>query len=78
MYKHNDGTMIIEKYEAHDTVELETNDYLIWLAREKQKINAIKSAYIIRHSMTRLCTMIIRQSRRSCSTTLQTPAKVHR
>jgi hypothetical protein len=47
MYEHNDGTMIIEKHEAHDTVELETNDYLIWLAREKQKINAIKSAYIM-------------------------------
>lgn len=39
-------TMTIEKHEAHDTVELETNDYLAWLAREKQKINAIKSAYI--------------------------------
>lgn len=39
-------TMAIEKHEAHDTVELETNDYLAWLAREKQKINAIKSAYI--------------------------------
>ena len=38
--------MTIEKHEAHDTVELETNDYLAWLAREKQKINAIKSAYI--------------------------------
>lgn len=47
MYEHNNGTMIIEKHEAHDTVELETNDYLIWLAREKQKINAIKSAYIM-------------------------------
>lgn len=47
MYEHNDRTMIIEKHEAHDTVELETNDYLIWLAREKQKINAIKSAYIM-------------------------------
>ena len=46
MYEHNDRTMIIEKHEAHDTVELETNDYLAWLAREKQKINAIKSAYI--------------------------------
>lgn len=30
-------TMTIEKHEAHDTVELETNDYLAWLAREKQK-----------------------------------------
>lgn len=30
-------TMAIEKHEAHDTVELETNDYLAWLAREKQK-----------------------------------------
>lgn len=38
--------MTVEKHEAHDTVELETNDYLAWLAREKQKINAIKSAYI--------------------------------
>ena len=47
MYEHNDRTMIIEKHEAHDTVELETNDYLIWLAREKQKINAIKSSYIM-------------------------------
>lgn len=47
MYEHNNGTMIIEKHEAHDTVELESNDYLIWLAREKQKINAIKSAYIM-------------------------------
>lgn len=42
---YNDA-MTIEKHEAHDTVELETNDYLAWLAREKQKINAIKSAYI--------------------------------
>ncbi len=47
MYEHNNGTMIIEKHEVHDTVELKTNDYLIWLAREKQKINAIKSAYIM-------------------------------
>lgn len=39
-------TMTIEKHEVHDTVKLETNDYLAWLAREKQKINAIKSAYI--------------------------------
>lgn len=31
------GTMTIEKHEAHDTVELETDDYLAWLAREKQK-----------------------------------------
>lgn len=38
--------MTIKKREAHDTVELETNDYLAWFAREKQKINAIKSAYI--------------------------------
>ena len=47
MYEHNNGTMIIEKHEVHDTVGLKTNDYLIWLAREKQKINAIKSAYIM-------------------------------
>lgn len=47
MCEHNNGTMIIEKREAHDTVELETNDYLAWLAREKQKINAIKTAYIM-------------------------------
>ena len=33
--------------EANDTAELETNDYLAWLAREKQRINAIKSAYIM-------------------------------
>ena len=33
--------------EAHNTAELETNDYLAWLAREKQRINAIKSAYIM-------------------------------
>ena len=43
-------TMTIEKHEARDTVELdtddlETDDYLIWLAREKQRINAIRSAY---------------------------------
>lgn len=47
MHEHNDGTIIIEKHEAHDTAELETNDYLAWLAREKQIINAIKSAYIM-------------------------------
>lgn len=41
-------TMTIEKHEAHDTVELETNDYLAWLAREKQKINAIKSRAVQR------------------------------
>lgn len=46
MHECCNDTMIIEKHEAHDTVELETNDYLAWLAREKQKINAIKSAYI--------------------------------
>lgn len=40
-------TMTIEKHEAHDTVELETDDYLAWLAIEKQRINAIKSAYIM-------------------------------
>ena len=40
-------TMTIEKHEAHDTVELETDDYLAWLAREKPRINAIKSAYIM-------------------------------
>lgn len=40
-------TMTIEKHEAHDAVELETDDYLAWLAREKQRINAIKSAYIM-------------------------------
>lgn len=46
------GTMTIEKHEAHDTVELETDDYLAWLAREKQKkINAIKSAYIMEVSI---------------------------
>lgn len=33
--------------EAHDTEELGTNDYLAWLAMEKQRINAIKSAYIM-------------------------------
>jgi hypothetical protein len=38
--------MTIEKHED-DTMELETNDYLAWLAREKQRINAIKSAYIM-------------------------------
>lgn len=47
MYEHNDGTMIIEKHEAHDTAELKTNDYLAWLVREEQRINAIKSAYIM-------------------------------
>lgn len=47
MHEHNDGTIIIEKNKAHDTAELETNDYLAWLAREKQRINAIKSAYIM-------------------------------
>ena len=43
----NIGTMIIEKHDTHDMAELETNDYLAWLAREKQRINAIKSAYIM-------------------------------
>ena len=47
MHEHNDGTIIIEKHEAHDTAELETNDYLAWLSREKQRIIAIKSAYIM-------------------------------
>lgn len=47
MYEHNNGTAITEKHEARDTVELETDDYLAWLAREKQRINAIKSAYIM-------------------------------
>lgn len=32
--------------EANDTAELETNDYLAWLAWEKQRINAIRLAYI--------------------------------
>lgn len=32
--------------EAHDTEELGTNGYLAWLAMEKQRINAIKLAYI--------------------------------
>lgn len=47
MCEYNNETMIIKKHEAHDTVELETDDYLAWLAREKQRINAIKSAYIM-------------------------------
>lgn len=38
-------TMMIEKHESRDTAELESDDYLIWLAREKQRINAIRSAY---------------------------------
>lgn len=38
LYSHNN--------EAHDTTELETNDYLAWLAMEKQRINAIRLAYI--------------------------------
>ena len=46
MCEYNNETMIIKKDAAHDTMELETNDYLAWLAREKQKINAIRSAYI--------------------------------
>lgn len=32
--------------EAHNTAELGTNDYLAWLAMEKQRINAIRLAYI--------------------------------
>ena len=28
MHEYNDGTIIIEKHEAHDTVALETDDYL--------------------------------------------------
>lgn len=32
--------------EAHNTTELETNDYLAWLVIEKQRINAIRLAYI--------------------------------
>ena len=32
--------------EAHNTAELETNDYLAWLVMEKQRINAIRLAYI--------------------------------
>ena len=52
MCEYCNDTMTIKKHEArnsteiaHDTVELETDDYLIWLAREKQRINAIRSAY---------------------------------
>lgn len=40
-------TMTIEKHEAHDTVELETDDYLAWLAREKQRINAKNSCSLM-------------------------------
>ena len=49
MCEYNNETMIIKKHAAHDTdtMELGANDYLAWLAREKQKINAIKSAYIM-------------------------------
>lgn len=32
--------------EAHNMAELGTNDYLAWLAMEKQRINAIRLAYI--------------------------------
>lgn len=40
-------TMTIEKHEACNAVELGSDEYLFWLAREKQKINAIKTAYIM-------------------------------